>query len=236
MSRSSTKRLSPATDRDVERLTHPHTLAVEGQATDWPPLIDWIRGAVTEQVARGGTGSGDGRSPINEGALAIVRRIERGVMHLRGWLYLAPRAADTKADLAEAWKVAHDYRAKGELDDEAWERIIDRFGQWVADIEAEWEDRPSRMELVVPCPKCGARYILDTPDEDDGPEVVKQRAAVVIEYAEGRAPIAECRALDCGGHWVGWAAISELGSSVNVKPQLAVLAACGIELNLPDTP
>ncbi len=57
-----------------------------------------------------------------------------------------------------------------------------------------------------------------------------RRAAIVVEYAEGRAPIAECRAAECDGHWVGWEQITQLGRAIDTTVDLAVLEACGISL------
>lgn len=221
------ERLAPATDRAIERLTQPHTETTDGHIVEWPALIDWICDAVTEQVARGGTGSGDGRSPINEGALAILNRIKRDTIKLRAWLYMTPKANGVKTDLAEAWATACEYRAKGELDDEAWLHIIDRTEAWVSDIEAEWDDRPRRMELAVPCPACGERWILDT----TSPREPKRRSAVVIEYAEGRAPVAECRTEGCERMWAGWGEVAKLGFTVGADQALDVLEACGIRLD-----
>lgn len=171
--------------------------------------------------------------PINEGALHILRRIEQGTMKLRGWLYLPTRQRGAKLDLAEAWEVAHEYRTRGELDDEAWEKIIDRVETWVSDVEAEWEDRARRIELVAPCPQCGERWILD-PAKVRGEEP-KRRSAVVIEYAADRVPVAECRVAGCEAMWVGWKQLAQLGFALNVEQDLAVLEACGISLSF-DTP
>ena len=225
--------LSPETDRAVERLTEPHTVVHDGHSVDWPPLLEWISDAVTDKTKRGGAGSGGTGSPINEGALAVLQRIERGTAQLRGWLYLHPRAGSTRADLIEAWKVACDYRAKNELDDAGWEYVTSRLQAWVDDIEGEWEDRVHRMELTVACPRCGERWILEhTTDPHDEP---KRRAAVVIEYAEGRAPVAECRAADCDAIWAGWTAVHALGFTIGAERDEAVLAACGITLDFAPT-
>lgn len=243
-------RLSPATDHNVERLTRPHTIDTEGHVTNWPALIDWISDAITEKVRRGGASSGEGDAGLNEGALRILRRIERGTASFRAWLYVTPRSgAGVKSDLEQAWATAHEYRLRGELDDEAWERIGDEIAEWVATIEAEWEDRPSRMELTVPCPECDTRWIIVEPEDATvltnifgnklgkavhSPE--KRRAAVTIEYAEGRAPVALCGAAGCEKIWVGWEQIIDLGGALDATPDMAVLRACGIDLNLTDTP
>lgn len=229
--RHAVKRLSPSTDRAVERLTKPHTISTDGHPTDWPALIDWIAEAITEQVNRGGTGDGDGRSPINEGALTILRRIERGTIHLRSALYLEPRKLGAKRDLAAAWETAHEYRERGELDDAAWEKITDQIAAWVSDIEAEWDDRARHMELATPCPSCGQRWILDPANPYDKTAVDKRRSAVIIEYAEGRTPVAQCRVEGCEGIWVGWHELATLGFALDASQDLAVLSACGIKLD-----
>lgn len=227
---SPTNRLSPATDRAVERLTQPHSDTHAGHVTEWPPLIDWIERAITEQVKRGGASSGDGDAGIDEGALRIFNRIKYGVASIAKRLYLPKDGAHPRVALPGVWEAAHSYRVNGELDDELWEHVTEQIESWVADIEAEWEDRPSRMELTVPCPDCGHRWIVERADPNDPGAQDKRRPAVIVEYASGRAPVAECRVLDCGGHWVGWEQVAALGSDLGAAQNLEVLEACGISL------
>ena len=212
------------TERAVVRLTEPHTEMTEAGAVEWPPLLLWLDGAVTEQVKRGQAGSGGSGSPIDLGALALLQRIEHGVKLMREALYL-PAMRDLQGAVRETWDSAQAYQAKGELDPQQWERITEAFPEWVAAIEQEWDDRTRRMEITVPCPRCGTRWILE---EDNGAE--KRRSAVSVEYAEGRAPVAECRAADCEAMWVGWADVAKLGFTLGATQDAKVLAACGINV------
>lgn len=211
--------------RAVERLTTEHTEIEEGRPVEWPALIDWLDKAVTEQVKRGQAGSGGAGAPIDTGALELLQRIEREVCLMREALYL-PVIKDTKTAIRDAWDVALAYRRSGSLDDDQqWERICEVFPQWVALISHEWDDRTRMMEVTVPCPSCGERWMLE---EVSGEE--KRRSAIVVEYAEGRAPTAECRVADCGGFWVGWEAIARLGFTLGAQQNLEILKACGIDL------
>lgn len=214
-----------ATDRAVIRLTEAHTEHEDGRAVEWPALIDWLDKAVTEQVKRGQAGSGGAGSPIDMGALDLLQRIEREVRLMREALYL-PVIKDTKLAIRDAWDTARAYRRTGSLDDDQqWERISEAPLQWVELISQEWDDRTRMMEVTVPCPSCGERWILEDVNGEE-----KRRAAVVVEYAEGRAPAAECRAADCGGFWVGWADVARLGFTLGAQQNLEILKACGIDL------
>lgn len=220
-----------STERAVTRLTEPHTeIAGGGHSTEWPPLLDWLDNAIREQVKRGSAGGGGSPSPIDLTALALFQRIEYGVRQMREALYL-PIMRDVKGAIREAWDAAKTYRASGEMDDDQqWERICDAFPRWVADIETEWDDRTRRMEMTVPCPSCGTRWVLEKDDPRDPREEPKRRSAVWVEFAEGRAPVGECRALECGAYWVGYTDMAKLGIAIGATPDAEVLAACGIEL------
>lgn len=213
-----------ATARAVVRLTEHHTELTEAGAVDWPPLLVWLNDAVTEQVKRGQAGSGGTGSPINTEALVILQRIETGMKQMRQALYLPPMR-DLMQAVPDTWGRAQAFRHNGELEDQQWERICDAFPKWVADIEAEWDDRARMMEVTVPCPKCGERWVLE---DDNGTE--KRRSAIIVEYAEGRAPTAECRTAECGGFWVGWGDVARLGFTLGADQNLEILAACGIDL------
>ena len=216
-----------STERAVVRLTEDHTEMTEAGPVEWPPLLDWLDKSVTEQVKRGSAGSGGTGSPIDMGALALLQRIETGSRQLREALYL-PFMRDLKGALRDAWDSARTMRATGDLDDDQqWEYITDTFPAWVSEIEQEWDDRTRRMEVTVPCPRCNTRWIL----EDDGSGGQKRRAAVWIEYAEGRAPVAECRVEDCAAIWVGWADVAKLGYTLGASQDGEVLAACGIDVS-----
>ncbi|WP_053387012.1 DUF7341 domain-containing protein [Leucobacter japonicus] len=217
-----------STERAVTRLTEPHTELTEAGPVEWPALIDWLNDAITEQVKRGQAGSGGTGSPIDMAALGLLQRIEKGVRQLREALYL-PIMRDAKAALRDAWDAAKTQRATGDLDDDQqWERITDAIPGWVLEIEQEWDDRTRRMELTVPCPRCGERWLLEP--VGDGVSEPKRRAAVWIEYADMRAPVAECRNPDCAAIWAGWDAIAQLGYTVGADQNAEVLAACGIDL------
>lgn len=212
----------------VSRLTEHHSVMTDAGEVTWPPLLVWLTDAVTEQVKRGGAGSGGTGSPINAEALVILQRIETGMKQMRQALYLPPMR-DLMAAVPDTWGIAQAFRHNGELEDQQWERICDAFPKWVADIEAEWDDRTRRMEVTVPCPSCGERWILEA-DENDKHSAGTRRSAIVVEWAEGRAPTAECRAADCGLFQVGWEAVARLGFTIGAEQNLEILKACGIDL------
>lgn len=212
----------------VSRLTEHHSVMTDAGEVTWPPLLVWLNDAVTEQVKRGQAGSGGTGSPINTEALVILQRIEAGMKQMRQALYLPPMR-DLMLAVPDTWGRAQTYRHNGELEDQQWERICDAFPKWVADIEAEWDDRTRRMEVIVPCPSCGERWILEA-DENDKHSAGTRRSAIVVEWAEGRAPTAECRAADCGLFQVGWEAVARLGFTIGAEQNLEILKACGIDL------
>lgn len=213
-----------AVERAVVRLTQPHTEMTEAGAVEWPPLLEWLDDSVTEVVKRGGAGSNGSGIPINFGALRVLEDIRRACGLVRRALFLVKQSGSGAlvSDVAEAWTVARQARARGELADGQWLRVCDEIESWVSKIEAEQNPRPHQMELTVPCPRCGVRWVLDAGE---------RRAAVVIEYAEGRAPVAECRAEGCEALWVGWDQLTKLGFSVQAATDAAVLAGCGIHLD-----
>lgn len=212
-----------AAERAIVRLTERHTEMTEAGAVDWPPLLVWLDKSITEVVKRGGAGSGGLGIPINFGALRVLNDIRRASGRIREALFLVKQSGSDAlvADVAEAWIIARQSRARGELADGQWLQVCEEVESWAARIEAEQNVRPRQMELTVPCPRCETRWVLD-----DG----ERRAAVVIEYAEGRAPIAECRAEVCEALWVGWDQITKLGFSVQASVDTAVLASCGIHI------
>lgn len=208
-----------STERAVERLTADHSEVAEGgHIVEWPPLLVWLETRVTEIVGRkGGSGAGAG-VPLNTDALELLQHIDRRLRMMREALYLPSQGGRIK-DTQIVWEAAVTERNGQRMDDEQWERITVELEDWVHRIQAE-DDRPRKMELTVPCPRCDTRWVLDNGD---------RVAAVVIEFAEGRAPVAECRVEDCAAIWGGWAEVAKLGFTVGAEADLAVLAACGID-------
>lgn len=207
-------------DYAVTRLTETHTEQTEAGPTEWPPLITWLDRSVTEVVKRGGAGTGGAGIPIDFEALRLLDRIKRETAWIREALYMPRRAADLLADVREAWKRCKTLRLSGDVPDDQWESIGDAFQDWAHAIIAEQGERPRKMELTVPCPACDTRWIL----EDD-----ERKSAVVIEFGEGRAPVAECRAEGCEKLWAGWEQVSALGLTIGAMPDLEILEACGID-------
>ena len=202
----------------------------EAGATEWPPLLSWLEQSVTEVVKRGGAGSNGAGIPIDFEALRILNHIKHKCGQIREALYLPKKTSDLIHDVAEVWKAAREAHKKNEVDDARWALICDEIESWVQMITAEQDVRPRKMELVVPCPRCGTRWISE-PVDDSNPTIGEDRkTAVVIEYADGRAPVAECRVDGCGAMWAGWAQIAQLGFTVQADMNLEVLAACGIKL------
>lgn len=212
------------TERAVVRLTEPHTEMTEAGAVDWPPLLAWLEQSVTEQVKRGQAGSGGAGAPINLEALALLQRIENGVRLMREALFL-PIMRDLAGAIRETWDSARAFQSRGELEPLQWERITEAFPQWVTLIEQEWEDRARLMEITVPCPRCGTRWVSEETNGD-----MKRRSAIWIEFGEGRAPVAECRAADCEAIWAGWPEVAKLGYTLGANQDTRILEACGINI------
>ena len=210
-----------ATHDAVRRLTEAHTETVEGHVIEWQPLILWIKDRVTE-INRRGNGSGGQGIPLNNDALDVLNHVERRYKLMCEAANIPP-VSDLIAGTVNVWQVLQVERAGGRLDDAAWERVCDEFPDWVHRIQGE-QDRPRKMELTVPCPRCEKRWT-----EDD---LGRRVAAVVVEFAPGRAPFAECRTPDCGSMWAGWGDVARLGFTVGAEQNLEVLGACGI--NMPD--
>lgn len=208
-----------ATDRAVERLTTAHTEHTEAGPVEWPPLLVWLQTRVTEIVGRKGGSSAGAGVPLNTEALEVLNHIERRYRLMCEAAFTAP-ATDLVTGVARVWQILRDDRAGGRIDDSEWERIEAEFPDWVNRIEAE-DDRPRKMELTVPCPRCEKRWVLD----DQGQRV----AAVIVEFAAGRAPVAECRVEECGAMWAGWADIARLGFTVGAEQNAEILSACGID-------
>lgn len=210
-----------STERAVVRLTEDHTEMTEAGPVEWPPLLDWIRERVTE-INRRGSGSGGQGVPLNNDALEILNHIERNYR-----LICEATMQGVGRELVEGvrrmWRTVCTDRKAGAIRDAEWDKIGGEIESWVQRIEGE-QERPRKMELTVPCPRCGNRWVLS--DEGDD----KRKAAVVIEFGENRAPVAECRVAACEAIWAGWNAVADLGFTLGANQDLAVLEACGINL------
>lgn len=222
-----------ATSRAVVRLTEDHTEHTEAGATEWPPLLVWLERSVTEMVKRGGAGSNGAGIPIDFEALRILDGIKKDVRRIRTGLFMFGRLPELVEAVTETWATAKQDRAHHKIDDAEWEIICDTIEGWAAAIEGEQATRPRKMELIVPCPRCGHRWIQDH-IEVDGEQVPdpngERKAAVVIEFGENRAPVAECRVAGCEAIWAGWKQVGLLGRTVGAEQNLAILEAAGIKL------
>lgn len=226
------------TARAVERLTQTHVEVIDKHASTWPPLLTWLDDAVRDKIRRRDGSSSDTGVSLDFGMLGIQDRIKRECAKLRQSLYL-PAPRDLLHAVSDLWAQADAAHRKNELTDEAREHISDSIISWEQAIDAERGATPRKLELTVPCPQCGARWILEADREQHAridvahperdPEGVR-KPAVVIEFAEGRAPVAECRVAGCETLWAGWAQVAALGVAVNAQHDMAVLAACGIDL------
>ncbi|KAM9866702.1 hypothetical protein ACIFOC_00467 [Leucobacter aridicollis] len=226
------------TVRAVERLTQTHIEVVDKHASTWPPLLTWLDDAVRDKIRRRDGSSSDIGVSIDFGMLGIQDRIKRECAKLRQSLYLPP-PRDLLHAVSDLWLQAESAHRKNELTDEAREHISESIIGWEQAIDAERGATPRKLELTVPCPQCGNRWILvadteqhariDVSHPERNPDGIR-KPAVVIEFAEGRAPVAECRVAGCETLWVGWAQVAALGVAVNARQDMAVLAACGIDL------
>lgn len=207
------------TARAVERLTEHHTEHTEAGAVEWPPLLLWLESRITEIVGRKGGASAGAGVPLNTDALELLQYIDRRLRMMREALFLPAQGGRIK-DTVIVWEAAVAERNGNRMDDEQWGRITEELEGWVMRIEAE-DDRPRRLEMTVPCPRCDTRWVLV-----EGERV----SAVTVEFAEGRAPVAECRAGECGAMWAGWSDVAKLGYIVGAEQNAAVLAACGIDI------
>lgn len=207
-----------AISRAVVRLTEDHTEHTEAGVTEWPPLLVWLEDAITEVVGRSG-GAGGGGVPLNTDALELLNYIDGRIKLMRDALHLKPLGARID-EVERLWRTAQDERAGGRMDDEQWETIGDEFIGWVHRIEAE-DDRPRKLELTVPCPRCEQRWVM----END-----QRVSAIRIEFKAGQAPVADCRNQDCLAIWAGWKDVAALGYTVGAEQNIAVLEACGIKI------
>lgn len=194
----------------VDALTRPRTVA------NWqgarlvrrvdPPLLGLLYEAVASDV--GGTGSGkpaQERVPLDIGALELHREIASRV---RSWVEdLGGRVGRDipPQESLRAWYVlfnaqpyssvlANDYRVTLE--------------GWVHQIESKI-DPPRRIEIgereAVPCPECGASFVLNghvrLDGEVDPNEAEQVRALAVFELGTLEESFAACAV--CGARWVG---------------------------------
>lgn len=206
------------TEYAVHRLTEPHTIQVEGHTTEWVPLLLWIKERVTANDGRG-NGSGGIGIPLNDDALEVLQNIETKYRELCATVRLAANN-DLVAGVRQLWETIVTEQAGGRLTDQQWESMCDEFPAWVAQIEGE-QEKPRKMELTVPCPRCENRWLID--------DLGRRVSAVVVEFAPGRAPVAECRVTECAALWAGWAQVARLGFTIGAEQDVHVLAACGID-------
>lgn len=206
------------TERAVVRLTETHTEHTDAGPVEWPPLLEWLQARVTDVTRRGGGTGGQG-IPLNDDALAILDHV-RVRTKLLGQALALPLMGDVIADTTALWRKCQDERAGGRMGDKQWEAISDEFPDWVHRIECE-QEKPRKMELTVPCPRCDTRWMVDA--------LQRRVAAVIVEFSPDRAPVAECRVDGCAAMWAGWAEVARLGFTVGAVQDQAVLAACGID-------
>lgn len=207
------------TDEAVRKLTETHEEQTEAGIVEWPPLLELLATRVTEIVGRkGGSGQGAG-VPLNTEALELLQMIDRQLKLMRQAVYL-PMTGDRIADCKGMWEKVKTGRNTGEIDDVQRDRITSDLQDWAYRICAE-DDRPRKQELTAPCPRCDTRWVYD----EEGTKV----SAVVIEFAEGRAAVAECRNPDCQAIWAGWGEVAKLGFIVGAAQDEKMLAACGID-------
>ena len=227
------------TERAVERLTETHVEVIDKHASTWPPLLDWLDTAVRDKIKRRDGSSGDIGVSLDFGMLAIQDRIKRECWHLMRSLHLTPPQNLTEA-VSRLWSATKNAHAKNELTDADLEHTADSVITWEQLIDSERGHTPRKLELTVPCPSCGNRWALetdhnnpariDTDHPERNPDEIR-KAAIVIEFTEGRAPVAECRVAGCEKLWAGWAQVAALGVAINANQDHAVLAACGIDVN-----
>lgn len=224
--------------RAVERLTQTHVEVIDKHASTWPPLLTWLDDAVRDKIRRRDGSTSDVGVSIDFGMLRIQDRIKRECATLRRGLYLPPQP-DLLHAVSDLWHQATAAHSRNELLDSDRDHIGDSIISWEQAIDAERGHTPRKLELTVPCPQCGNRWVLATDTEDTAridvshperaPEHIR-KAAVVIEFAEGRAPVAECRVEGCETLWAGWAQVAALGYAINASQDMAVLEACGISV------
>ena len=197
--------ISQDTTRAVERLTQTHVEIIDKHATTWPPLLTSLEDSVRDKIRRRDGSSSDVGVSIDFGMLGILDRIKRECSQIRATLYL-PKTPDLLTAVNNVWQQAERMHLSNELNDAAIEHVSDKILAWELAIDAERGATTRKMELTVPCPSCGNRWILEQ-DQDErtrfdvshperNPDGIR-KAAVVVEYAEGRAPVAECRVAGC---------------------------------------
>lgn len=219
-------------ERAVERLTENHVEETEAGPVSWPPLLTWLEKSVTEMVKRGGAGSGGAGIPIDFEALHLLDRIKRELRSLCDARFICPSHPTVVDTLKHYWGAAKvDFRC-GYIAEAEWALVCEKITGWVIAIEAEQNVRPRKMELTVPCPRCETRWVQEVDDEGEPLADGEVKAAVVIEFGEGRAPVAECRMAACDALWAGWEAVATLGVTINANMDMEVLKACGIDLKI----
>lgn len=202
----------------VNKLASTHTVSTPAGDTIRGPLLDWAEEMVTTQDSGGGSGSSGPGVPINDRAFDLVQTI-RQELNLMCQAY-GVHHADTLAGLTRSvWASAHAAWLLSRVEAHAWRALTRTLVRWVAQIEAQ-ADRPRTMELTVPCPQCGYRWV---PDENDN-----RTAAITIQYLPDQPPVAECQWSECGGEWSGWEEVQKLGATIGAAQDRAVLAACGL--------
>src|SRR5690606_10290867 len=137
-------------------------------------------------------------------ALQLLERMKRDDHALRKRLYMIGNTPELITAVTELWETAQREQSHGTLEHQDWQYICDTITGWVLAIVTEQGARPRKMELIVNCPRCDTRWVQETDDEGNLLPDGERKAAVVIEFGEGRAPVAECRMADCQAIWAGW--------------------------------
>lgn len=194
----------------VDRLTVPCPEVSGGTVMVHDPLLSRLRESISSSLGgtRNGVRAASERSLLNVAAFTLYEDLDGRISVLTG------DAAGHPEDRLRSWRNRYAAsRTRGEVDEPTWLLTVSILGGWVLRIE-DLLDPPVVMELLAPCPSCGARHIITNQDT--------QMSALYAGYRRGSDIMARCRV--CSMRWTGESQLIALARRIDADVNLEALA------------
>lgn len=203
-------RVADPLEEVVDRLTVPCPDLTGGTVIVYDPLLPRLREAISSSLGgtRGGVRAMHERSLLNVAAFTLYEDLDGRISVLTG------DASRYPEDRLRSWQDRYlAARTRGEVPEPTWLLTLSILGGWVRRIE-DLLDPPVVLELLAPCPACGARHIITSQDT--------QISALYAGYRRGADIMARCRV--CSMRWDGESQLIALARRIDADVNLEALA------------
>lgn len=194
----------------VDRLTVPCPDSTGSTVVVHEPLLPRLRESIGASLGgtRGGVNAAHERSVLNVAAFTLYEDLDGRISVLTGDTTGWPE------ERLRRWRERYAAaRIRGEVPEATWLLTVGVVGGWVQRIE-DLMDPPVMMELLAPCPNCGARYITTSSST--------RVSALFAGYRRGGDITARCRV--CKTLWTGESQLIVLARLIEADVDLEALA------------